>query len=1062
MNLRRTPRFPRTLVWVLCAATLPLQAAQLGSGSYRDGLPFSSPFDPGWRPPSQVIGWGPGGVPNYGPAQPKFKPGVRAVSNKWWSGLAWHYWGRQSSGLNSVPNYAHPIVFMARPEGVGLWQADAPSVRRMNNGVPDWVNGTPIDGMEFTGGGYEGANALTFYDQDLVAGLEGLTSGDPLVSQYSDWAVSAEWQGTAGTLQVTSASGSPYMFFKRTSGTANAKVEVTGGLTVFYASGNVIGISVSKAAAEYRPGTMHNYLLVAPTGVNWVQNGSTFTAALGAKGYFTVAALPNNNASTVSDYAQLAHNHITDTRVSWQYDEANARLTSTYTLSTQNAETGATGQPTLTAVFPHTWKGNLNNPVNTSYAYASPRGQMKVVRGANFTSSMRFNGLLPTLPLNGIDRTRLTNYITEVANDPNKLWQNPPEGSKDDAYWSGRAVGRLASLVALAAELGNTALRDKLLGELKTKLQDWFTYSPGEVNKHWAYDPTWRTLCPIFDMHYACRDLSDHHFINGYFIRAAAIVALYDPAGASWVQAWGPMVQHLIKDPMNWDRNDTQYAFLRHYSPIEGHSWASGIAFGEGLNEESSSEAMNFATGVALWGMATGNKTVRDLGLMYHANQSRAIEEYWFDVDDTNFPADYRPPHAGIIWGAGHKYGTWWTPEPRAIHGINVLPITSGSIYFGRRADQVPRQLNALRTYQAKYESLPSPPPPGFKPLMGAMDWSDLAWAYQAHADAPAALTAFNNNPSAPPEWGQTKADIFHYLSALNSLGRLDTSVTANTPSYNVFVKGTTRNYVAYNPGSADLCVSFSDGRTMTVPAKRTVLNGAACTGGDTIAPSVPTGLMVSGTTTTTASLRWNASTDTGGSGLAGYEVLRGGALAGSPTGPSFTDSGLTPGATYSYTVRARDNAGNRSEPSTAVSATLPKDGNPVSARSQLQAESYSAADSRITKVAGGTAVGTTVNGSWIKLSAIDFGSTSPVDFVMNIASGLNGSGSIVLYKGSISASNQIATIGVGHTGGWSSYRTVAMNLSAPVTGVHDLYIQFNTPYVDPNGLVNLDWLQFR
>src|SRR6185295_14363635 len=81
-------------------ATLPVHAAQVGAGSYRDGLPAGNPADPGWKGPSQVMSWGPGGVPNYGPAIPKFKAGVPVASNKWWSGLAWNYWGSQSSGLN--------------------------------------------------------------------------------------------------------------------------------------------------------------------------------------------------------------------------------------------------------------------------------------------------------------------------------------------------------------------------------------------------------------------------------------------------------------------------------------------------------------------------------------------------------------------------------------------------------------------------------------------------------------------------------------------------------------------------------------------------------------------------------------------------------------------------------------------------------------------------------------------------------------------------------------------------------------------------------------------------
>lgn len=1056
----------RVLLAALAVAGLtawPAQAEQFGNGSHRDGLPASNPADGGWAAPSQINGWGDGGVPKYVTAIPKFKSGVPAVSNKWWSGLGWNYWGIQSSGLNSVPNYPLPLSFMAVPGGAGLWQPDQPSILRVNGGGTDWMAGTPIDGMEFVNNGYPNSQHFGFYDQDLVAGLEGLASGDPLVAGYSDWSVTAEWTGGGHTLQVTSASGSPYMFFKRTAGAANARVEVSGGLTVFYDGGNVKGISVSKSAATHRPGTMHHYLLVAPSGVTWAQNGSVFTAPLGAKGYFTIAALPNATVATAMEYAGLAHNHIVDTRVSWNYDEASASLKSTYSFSTVNPDTGATNQPTLSAVFPHTWKGNLDSPVNTAYTYASPRGQMKVVKGASYSSSMRFHGLLPVMPVAAADVARLNGYINDIANNPSALWMQPPEGSIDDAYWSGRAIGRIASLVSIAAQTGNTAARDRLLTEMKTKLQDWLTYTPGEANKHWAYDSKWRTLCPIYDMHYACRDLSDHHFINGYFIRAAAIVAMFDPNGASWAAAWGPMIEQLIKDPMNWDRGDTKYAFLRHYSPVEGHSWASGIAFGNGLNEESSSEGMNFATGVALWGMAVGNKAIRDLGLMYYANQSRAIEEYWLDVDQSNHPAEFKPQHVGIVWGNGGLYGTWWTAEPRAVLGINILPITSGSIYFGRRADQVPRHLNSMNTYQAKYAGLPVPTPPGTKPLMGTMDWSDLFWSVQAVNDPAAALGQFNANPGAPAEWGQTKADVYNFIAALNQYGKLDTAVTADVPSYQVFSKNGAKSYAAFNPGTSVLCVNFSDGRKMEVAAKQLAVNGPSCSGGDKTPPTVPGGLVSTGVTSSSVSLKWNASTDSGGSGLAGYNVYRGGVQVGTTPAATltFTNAGLAANMSYAFTVRARDGAGNLSDPSMTLDVSTPPDG-PILARSRIQAETYSAAEPRITKTVGGTAVGTTAGGTWIKLSTIDFGSSSPVDFVMNLASGIAGSGSITLYKDSITAANQIATVSVGNTGGWTAWRQVAMNLATPTTGVHDLYIQFNTPYVDPNGLVNLDWIQFR
>ena len=91
----------------------------------------------------------------------------------------------------------------------------------------------------------------------------------------------------------------------------------------------------------------------------------------------------------------------------------------------------------------------------------------------------------------------------------------------------------------------------------------------------------------------------------------------------------------------------------------------------------------------------------------------------------------------------------------------------------------------------------------------------------------------------------------------------------------------------------------------------------------DAIAPSVPTGLNAPAKTASSVSLAWNASTDnSGGSGVAGYDIYRNGTLAGSASGTSFTSTGLAANTTYSFTVRARDNAGNASAQSGALSVT--------------------------------------------------------------------------------------------------------------------------------------------
>ncbi|EZH75576.1 hypothetical protein ATO12_01975 [Aquimarina atlantica] len=88
----------------------------------------------------------------------------------------------------------------------------------------------------------------------------------------------------------------------------------------------------------------------------------------------------------------------------------------------------------------------------------------------------------------------------------------------------------------------------------------------------------------------------------------------------------------------------------------------------------------------------------------------------------------------------------------------------------------------------------------------------------------------------------------------------------------------------------------------------------------DTEAPSVPTGLTTSSVTSTTIGLSWNASTDN--IGVSGYEVYQGTTLVTTATGTSYTVTGLTPNTSYTFSVKAKDAAGNTSASSNTVSAT--------------------------------------------------------------------------------------------------------------------------------------------
>lgn len=110
---------------------------------------------------------------------------------------------------------------------------------------------------------------------------------------------------------------------------------------------------------------------------------------------------------------------------------------------------------------------------------------------------------------------------------------------------------------------------------------------------------------------------------------------------------------------------------------------------------------------------------------------------------------------------------------------------------------------------------------------------------------------------------------------------------------------------------------SGPSGQTYSMVAVEVKGSAAA---GDTTAPTVPTGVTISGTTTTGFTVTWTASTDA--VGVTGYEVQLGGVAYATPTGTSQVVTGRTPNTTYSVRVRARDAAGNWSALTTAVNVT--------------------------------------------------------------------------------------------------------------------------------------------
>ncbi|MGD9010181.1 MAG: GDSL-type esterase/lipase family protein [Desulfobacteraceae bacterium] len=87
----------------------------------------------------------------------------------------------------------------------------------------------------------------------------------------------------------------------------------------------------------------------------------------------------------------------------------------------------------------------------------------------------------------------------------------------------------------------------------------------------------------------------------------------------------------------------------------------------------------------------------------------------------------------------------------------------------------------------------------------------------------------------------------------------------------------------------------------------------------DQEAPSVPADLSVTEQGHDSISLAWSASTDN--IGVIGYRIYRDAVELETSAGPFFTDSGLTPETSYTYSVSAYDLAGNQSEKSSELTA---------------------------------------------------------------------------------------------------------------------------------------------
>ncbi|MET7655858.1 MULTISPECIES: carbohydrate binding domain-containing protein [unclassified Streptomyces] len=197
-----------------------------------------------------------------------------------------------------------------------------------------------------------------------------------------------------------------------------------------------------------------------------------------------------------------------------------------------------------------------------------------------------------------------------------------------------------------------------------------------------------------------------------------------------------------------------------------------------------------------------------------------------------------------------------------------------------------------------------SPTHGGSKALAGAVSSSDIAKCSQTVSVRP-------NTTYALTGWVRGS---YVYLGVDGGASTWTSSPSAYSPLSVSFTTGASQTSATiYVHGWYAQGTYYADDVSLDGP-------GGGGGGSDTQAPTAPGGLTSTGKTSSSVSLSWNAATDN--VGVTAYDVYSGSARVLTVSGTSATVSGLSASTGYTFTVRARDAAGNTSAASNSVSVT--------------------------------------------------------------------------------------------------------------------------------------------
>ena len=533
-----------------------------------------------------------------------------------------------------------------------------------------------------------------------------------------------------------------------------------------------------------------------------VPEGTIFKVMVAGSRYNVKVTFPSKNENYMSlaamtkkgdidQYYKHGYAFVTNTHVGYTFDQANNKVVTTYTATTKTMRKEFSNE-TMHCLFPHQWKysSDADNPDATYY---SIRGDMKSIWANEYKTTQQFSGLLPTFTKpdsSMFNTTEMVEYLNQVV--ASKINTAPVA----DAYWEGKNVHPLAISALMADQLGETEIREKLLKKLKSIMVDWFTYDGEDDDCYLIYNKDWGTLYYPESSFGANAAICDHHFTYGYFMFGAAVLATYDK---QFYNDYKDMIELLVRDyadPKEPEDDGNMFCKFRAFDQYSGHSWAGGYADSDsGNNQESASEALFSWVGMYLWGEVSQNSTYIDAGAYGFTTEMEAIEQYWFDYDETNWLGDHPDRAAdqaydypfqgtGQIYGASMGYGTYFGGQPVYVYGIQWLPISEYLTNYGMNQEKCAKIYQGLvddTNYAINIEkklfdqdlangvsaddSWHNPD----KYVTPDNGWQHITWPFLSQTNAQSAYDKFEANVTNVQV--EDRANTLWFISAMDQLG---------------------------------------------------------------------------------------------------------------------------------------------------------------------------------------------------------------------------------------------------------------------------------------------------